>query len=293
VWVWVWLAMCCCQVDRATAYRVCIDPGHGGTELGEHLGCPTPEKTLNLAVSLLIRDISISPGYSEYIFTRTTDRFVSLNERVAIADEKDCDLYVSVHHNGNDFDNGGPLGSGWSDGYVLHQIQPPAEGGTTIPGADQTRWVSHSRYLAQALTNSLGGFFNWRYGITTRGPCSVPDNDAVWDCAHDQSYHVLWANNRPAVLGEAVRTAHDVAQRITFTSEEGYWEAYAYVEAIRKYQAINLAAQFSLVFASADSAYALTSGETATEHLFLLGWHALGSNAAPDTLATVPPAGRR
>lgn len=82
-----------------TGLRICVDPGHGGTESGS-TGCNgMKEKQLNLEMALKFK-AALERAGAHVIMTRTTDsETVSLDERVNIAVKADADLLVSVHNN--------------------------------------------------------------------------------------------------------------------------------------------------------------------------------------------------
>jgi N-acetylmuramoyl-L-alanine amidase len=78
--------------------KICVDPGHGGSETGA-IGCSgIKESTLNLAVAKKLERILKQRG-ATVIMTRDGDVFVSLADRVKIAADNNCDLLLSVHHN--------------------------------------------------------------------------------------------------------------------------------------------------------------------------------------------------
>ena len=79
-------------------FTVVIDPGHGGLDPGA-IRSGTQEKEIVLAVSLeLARLINGVPGYRA-VLTRDGDYYPNLERRVAIAAEKNGDLFLSVHCN--------------------------------------------------------------------------------------------------------------------------------------------------------------------------------------------------
>lgn len=82
-----------------TGLKVCVDPGHGGSENGS-IGCNgTKEKQLNLEMALKFK-AALERAGAQVIMTRMTDQeTVSLDERVNIAVKSDADLLVSVHNN--------------------------------------------------------------------------------------------------------------------------------------------------------------------------------------------------
>ncbi len=79
--------------------RVVIDPGHGGKDTGTIGSSGLREKDLVLAVALKLRDLLSERLGVEVILTRQDDRFVPLEERTAIANQKGADLFISIHAN--------------------------------------------------------------------------------------------------------------------------------------------------------------------------------------------------
>jgi N-acetylmuramoyl-L-alanine amidase len=79
--------------------RVVIDAGHGGHDTGTigPTGLMEKDLTLNLAQRLGAL-ISERLG-SEVIYTRSDDTFVALEDRTGLANEKQADLFISVHAN--------------------------------------------------------------------------------------------------------------------------------------------------------------------------------------------------
>ena len=91
---------------------VVIDAGHGGADPG-NLGTKryrTTEKEVTLDVALLLRKY-ISERFPDVkiVMTRERDEFPSLKKRVAIANETQADLFISIHCDA--FDNPQARGS--------------------------------------------------------------------------------------------------------------------------------------------------------------------------------------
>lgn len=79
---------------------IVLDPGHGGKDPGAVGRRGLREKDVNLDItkrlSRLLRDAGV-----RVILTRDRDVFVSLEERTAIANINNADLFISIHQNAN------------------------------------------------------------------------------------------------------------------------------------------------------------------------------------------------
>lgn len=84
---------------------VVIDPGHGGSDPGAVNGSYR-EKDFNLNIALQVRDLLTRQYVVDVLMTRTTDRTVSLAERVNLANSNNANYFCSIHVNA-----GG--GTGW------------------------------------------------------------------------------------------------------------------------------------------------------------------------------------
>jgi N-acetylmuramoyl-L-alanine amidase len=79
--------------------RIILDPGHGGKDSGACGKDGVMEKDIVLKVALqLARKLREKLG-CEVIMTRTSDVFIPLEERTAIANSKEGDLFISIHVN--------------------------------------------------------------------------------------------------------------------------------------------------------------------------------------------------
>ncbi|MGK5510069.1 N-acetylmuramoyl-L-alanine amidase [Brevibacillus formosus] len=84
---------------KKTGYLIVVDAGHGGKDPGTKGSAGNNEKDYNLAVSNKI--VALLKQYPEFqvVPVRTTDVFYELSERVAIANELEADLFLSIHAN--------------------------------------------------------------------------------------------------------------------------------------------------------------------------------------------------
>ena len=80
-------------------FTLVIDAGHGGHDAGAR-GAISMEKNINLSVALQFgRYVEKYMPEVRVIYTRKTDKFVSLIERANIANRANADLFISVHTN--------------------------------------------------------------------------------------------------------------------------------------------------------------------------------------------------
>lgn len=80
--------------------RIVLDPGHGGEDTGTIGATGLTEKELVLDVARRLGQRLEDEFGIEVIYTRTDDRFVPLEERTQIANQKKADLFLSIHANG-------------------------------------------------------------------------------------------------------------------------------------------------------------------------------------------------
>lgn len=92
------------SVAKKPPFLLVLDAGHGGDDFGAHSKRGYVEKDLALVMAKLVAK-ALSPlaerrGLNLVIrFTRETDTFVSLGDRVDLANGIDADLFVSLHGN--------------------------------------------------------------------------------------------------------------------------------------------------------------------------------------------------
>ena len=79
--------------------RIVIDPGHGGHDTGTLGPDGIAEKDVVLDVALRLRRLIQQRMGSEVVMTRADDTFIPLEERTAIANQRQADLFISIHAN--------------------------------------------------------------------------------------------------------------------------------------------------------------------------------------------------
>lgn len=158
-------------------YKVCVDPGHGGSDPGTVGLNGELEKETNLRVALLVEQELRSLGI-EVLMTRRDDRTVRLSERCQMANSWGADIFLSLHADAA----AGPSAKGHHAICSIHS--KPGQGGYRL-----------ARLLVDALVQATG-----------RKPC--PRGDAgVWSRESEKHpgkdyYAVIRDTNMPAVILE-------------------------------------------------------------------------------------------
>jgi len=89
------------KTGQFTLQTVCIDPGHGGNDIGAEGQSGLLEKDLTLAIGRKLRDMITQRRGINVILTRDGDDEISLNQRAAIANNNRAELFISIHINGS------------------------------------------------------------------------------------------------------------------------------------------------------------------------------------------------
>ncbi len=85
------------------AYKIILDPGHGGEDLGaSYQGRLEKDDNLNLA--LAVGQILADNGI-DVVYTRTTDVYNTPQEKAAMGNMSDADFFISIHRNSSETPN--------------------------------------------------------------------------------------------------------------------------------------------------------------------------------------------
>ena len=82
-----------------TVETVMLDAGHGGRDPGTMTG-KIVERQFTLKMAKLVGSLLRKNGFT-VLYTRSGDRFLSLEERTVAANDKKADLFISLHANAN------------------------------------------------------------------------------------------------------------------------------------------------------------------------------------------------
>jgi len=100
---------------------VVIDPGHGGRDCGAIAANGTYESHLNLRIAAMVKSNLEAAGY-RVALTRTSDVFISKDDRQLMGRNMGGDIFVSLHNNSNE----SPSLSGTEVYYYRANSQPLA-----------------------------------------------------------------------------------------------------------------------------------------------------------------------
>ncbi len=189
---------------------VVIDPGHGGSNAGAKGSVPgVHEKIVTLAIAKEIATQLEARGV-EVVLTREADRTMTLRQRMAEANARAADVFVSVHANASD--------ARTQRGFETFVLDPAgvdvdaralrAETGTPRPGIDAA--------TAAILDDVERGASEWEAAELA---AAVQDNLAAVRGkdgdrgVRQDAHHVLLGATMPAVLVEVGFVDHPIEGR--------------------------------------------------------------------------------
>lgn len=209
-------------VNELGLRTVVIDPGHGGKDPGAPgKTSKTSEKHLVLSISRQLGD-KIKQAYPDVkvVYTRSTDVFVELKERVNIAKQNKADLFISVHCNSNDSSQ--PYGASvhilgpksnnkknQKDYFAASQSVAQRENSVMLLEDDyKTSYQDFNPESAESvISNSL--LWSANYGSSLMLAAEMdqafrksPFRVSGYTGIHQDIFYLLWATNMPSVLLE-------------------------------------------------------------------------------------------
>lgn len=201
---------------------VVIDPGHGGKDPGAPgRTSATSEKHLVLKISKLLGQ-KINKEYPDIkvVYTRSSDVFVELKERVNVAKRNNADLFISMHCNSNNSSK--PYGASVhilgpkskdsdnkKDYFAASMSVAQRENSVMLLEDDyKTKYqdfdpdspesiISHSLMWNANYSNSLL-FAAEVDKVMKQSPFRVSNYSGI----HQDIFYLLWATNMPAALLE-------------------------------------------------------------------------------------------
>ena len=215
--------------------RVVVDPGHGGHDTGAIGPGGLREKDLVLSIANRLKPLLEDRLGTEVIMTRDDDRFIPLEERTAIANQHQADLFISIHGNSSR----GRRATGAETFYLNFAKSDSAQEVATRENAASQRTVgeledlvrqitkgSHnaeSRKLAGVVQTSLfSGIKKHRRPFLNRGVKTAP-------------FIVLMGASMPSILTEVGFISNPAEEKFLTTSENHQRVAEALFEGVKQY----------------------------------------------------------
>jgi len=170
-----------------TRHVIVIDPGHGGTDPGTKSvfnGHFEKEYTLDLARRL--QTLLAANGWTVFL-TRTSDTYVPLPDRVAVAEQRHAGLFISLH-----FNTAAPDET--ESGVETYCLTPK--------GMSSTLTRNYPDDTTQALPNNKYDAENLQYAATLQRAVLKINGHADRGVRRARFLGVLKGQNRPALLME-------------------------------------------------------------------------------------------
>jgi len=167
---------------------VVIDPGHGGSQAGtRNVITGRHEKDYTLDWALRLAPLLEQSGW-RVLLTRTNDSTLSLAERVAFAEAKRANLFLSLHFNATGDGGEGPAGL---ETYCLTPVGMPSS---------ITRGYTDDSHAV--FPNNAYDVQNLRYAMRLHTALLQVNGQKDRGVRHARFLDVLTGQNRPAVLIE-------------------------------------------------------------------------------------------
>lgn len=215
---------------------VVIDPGHGGWKEGVQNGCRTSssfsshyyyEKDIVLAIGRYFEQyVRQSPNLDAFM-TRTDDRYVSLEDRIRLANEAHGDVFVSIHLNAS-----GARRNRTARGFEIFYVSSESRAVNRQLAAmenDERVDLSQKDSSGETLGDLLRALANEKFPqvqASSRDLCTVINEEfyRTGPFQHSnrgvksEAFRVLLNFNMPAVLAECGFLDHDDDARILVTT---------------------------------------------------------------------------
>lgn len=227
--------------DRPGLRTIVLDPGHGGKEVGAIGPGGLVEKDATLAICRRLQSLLSSSLGARVILTRNDDSLVPLDQRTAIANQYQADLFLSVHLNAA---RAGQAQARGAETYYLsleasdelaraaadreNQVDPAAQSLGADSSSDlrlilwdlaQQEYLKESSRLAELVQSEMNG----ASGVVNRGVKQAP-------------FRVLIGATMPAALVEVGFISNPAEEARLASAEYQDTIAQALLRAVRRYK---------------------------------------------------------
>lgn len=215
--------------------RVVVDPGHGGHDPGAIGPGGLREKDLVLSIAHRLKPLLEERLGTQVIMTRDDDRFIPLEERTAIANQHQADLFISIHGNSSR----GRRATGAETFYLNFARSASAQEVATRENAASQRTVGELEDLVRQITKGthnaesrklagvvqaklFSGIKKHRRPFLNRGVKTAP-------------FIVLMGASMPSILTEVGFLSNPDEERFLNTAENHQRVAEALFEGVKQY----------------------------------------------------------
>ena len=218
------------QTNRAGSYslvrqlglgarKIVIDAGHGGHDPGSIGRGGLQEKDLVLDVALRLEKMVRAELGAEVVMTRSTDVFIPLEERTAIANSRGADLFLSIHANSSR----NPRARGIETYFLSFAADRHAEEVAARENAISAATLKDLQNLVRAIA------LNAKIDESRDFAASVQEAMVRTQRAHEPRipdrgvrtapFYVLIGANMPSVLAEIAFVSHPEEERRLRTAD--------------------------------------------------------------------------
>jgi N-acetylmuramoyl-L-alanine amidase len=181
---------------------VVIDAGHGGRDPGAtSVSGQVHEKDLTLAIAQALRDELVKRGRVRVAMTREVDRYLSLEERAAVARRLNAGAFISIHIDSA----ANPLARGASV-YSLSDVASDAEAGVLAARENSEPAASHAGDAVDGMLADLvmRSQMSASADLASRLVSKAAGRVGLRPNPHRfAAFHVLRRADAPAILFEA------------------------------------------------------------------------------------------
>jgi N-acetylmuramoyl-L-alanine amidase len=216
------------------ARRIVIDPGHGGHDPGTIGRGGLQEKDLVLDVATRLEKMVRSELGAEVIMTRSADVYVPLEERTAIANSKEADLFLSVHANASR----NPTARGIETYFLNFAQDPHAEAVAARENSISAATLKDLQQLVKAIT------LNSKIDESREFATSVqeamveyqrPHHPVEDRGVHTAPFYVLIGANMPSVLAEIAFVSNPEDEKLLRSQDTRELIAKSLLRGVRAY----------------------------------------------------------
>lgn len=198
-----------------------IDPGHGGEDSGAVGARGLLEKDVTLDIGLRLKRLfsGVMPNV-EVVLTRHSDRFVGLEERVAIANKKTADVFVSLHINSSESKD--------ASGFEIYSLDVASDRHSERLAARENKVPGQKNKGVNFILADLRAFSNRddsdklaslvSRGLNSQLTKKIPSSHLNNRGYNQAIFHVLFVK-MPAVLTELFFISNPKEERMLSTKE--------------------------------------------------------------------------